>query len=126
MSFSNFLRDGLSDHALGRTDFVAPLTLYFGLSRADPGFTGTANSEHSGDAYARVALPNSDNLFAAAVAGIKRTNAAITFPEASGSWGLVSFATIWTAVTSVVPLRTVGTASSKPITIRLLSPVFRL
>ncbi len=100
MAFSNTLRNAMQDQAFGRSSFLNPTTLYIGLSRVEPGFDAATNSEHSGDAYARVAVINSADNWDASAAGVKRNTNAITFPEASGSWGLVSHATLWTATTS--------------------------
>jgi len=100
MPFSDQLRHSILNHVLGGSGNVNQTTLWIGLSRADPGFDGSTNSEPSGNAYARVAVVNSNNVWALAASGVKRNNAAITFPEATGSWGLVTDATLWTNATS--------------------------
>jgi len=110
MSFSDQLRESLLDQAFGGSGNINPATLYIGLSRIEPGFDGSANSEQSGNGYVRVAVVNSDNIWGATAAGVKQNNAAITFPEATGSWGLVSHATVWTATTSDGPLAYWGSA----------------
>ena len=58
-------------------------SLYLALFTAAPTSTG-AGTEVSGSAYARQALS-----FAAASAGQKVSNAAVTFPSATGSWGTI-------------------------------------
>lgn len=100
MPFSNQLIHSILDQVMGGSGNVNPSTLWVGLSRADPGFDGSTNSEPSGNGYARVAVVNSGNVWAAAASRVKRNSAAITFPEATGSWGLVSDATLWTNATS--------------------------
>lgn len=100
MSFSDQLRHSMLNQAFGGSGDLNPSTLWVGLSRAEPGFTAATNSEPSGNAYARVAVVNSDNNWAAAASGVKQNNAAITFPEATGSWGLVTHATVWIDPTS--------------------------
>lgn len=100
MSFSDQLRDSLLDQAFGGSGDVNPTTMYIGLSRVEPGFDGSVNSEPVGNAYARVAIVNSSNIWAAAASGVKRNAAVITFPEATGSWGSVTHATVWIDPTS--------------------------
>ena len=100
MSFSDQLRESLLDQAFGGSGDVNPTTMWIGLSRVEPGFDGSVNSEPSGNAYARVAVVNSSNNWGATAAGVKRNAAAFTFPAATGSWGLVSHATVWIDPTS--------------------------
>ncbi len=100
MAFSNTLRNAMQDQAFGRSSFLNPTTLYVGLSTAEPGFDAAALAEPSGGAYARVAVINSADNWDGSAAGVKRNTNAITFPEATASWGLVSHATIFTATTS--------------------------
>jgi len=100
MAFSDTLRNAMLDQAFGNSSFLSVTTLYVGLSRAEPGFDASVNSEPSGNSYARVAVVNSVNNWAVGASGVKRNQTAFTFPEATGSWGLVSHATVWTAVTS--------------------------
>ena len=100
MAFSDTRRNAMQDQAFGRSSFLNPTTLYVGLSTAEPGFAGASLAEPSGGAYARVAVINSADNWDSSAAGVKRNTNAITFPEATASWGLVSHATIFTAVTS--------------------------
>ncbi len=100
MSFSDELRQAILDASFGGSGNLDVNTFHIGLSRVEPGFDGSANSEPVGNAYARVTFVNSDNNWAAAASGVKQNAAAITFPEASGSWGLVSHLTVWIDPTS--------------------------
>jgi len=100
MSFSDALENSVLDHIFGGPDYTRPTTVYIGLSTADPGEAAAGLAEPSGGSYARVAVVNSSNNFSAAAAGVKQNAAAVTFPEASASWGLVSHAAFWTDPTS--------------------------
>jgi len=100
MSFSDDLENKVLDHIFGGVDYTRVATVYIGLSTADPGEAAAGLAEPSGGSYARVATVNSDNNFGAAVAGVKQNNAIVTFPEATGSWGLVSHIALWTNPTS--------------------------
>lgn len=100
MSFSDDLENKVLDHIFGGGDYTRVATVYFGLSTADPGEAAAGLAEPSGNAYARVAVVNSTNNFSAAASGVKQNAAAVAFPEASGSWGLVSHVALWTDPTS--------------------------
>lgn len=92
MSFSDVLEGELLDHFFDIGAYSAP-TIYIGLSTADPGDDASGLAEPSGNGYARQAC-----------AAWTRTtstvdnDAAITFPEATGSWGTISHACIFDAV----------------------------
>jgi|TARA_B100000085_G_C18517371_1_gene502197 hypothetical protein len=96
MSFSDYLEDKVLDHVFGGTAYTAPTTLYVGL------FTSTASdsaagTEVSGNGYAR-------QTAAFTVSGTSPTTAAssanIEFPEATGSWGTITYAGIFDASSS--------------------------
>ena len=97
MSFADYWENELLDHALNDGAYTAP-TIYVGLSTADPGDNAAALAEPSGNGYARVETSASD--WAAASGGSKANAAAITFPEASGSWGTVTYVCLFDAATS--------------------------
>jgi len=95
MSFSDYLEDKILDHVFGGVAYTAPSTLYVGL------FTSTASdsaagTEVSGNGYAR-------QTAAFTVSGTTPTTAAssanIEFPEATGSWGTITYAGIFDALT---------------------------
>ena len=87
---SNYLEGKLLDHTLTATAFTPP-TIYISLFTADPGETGSFTAEigTSGTAYARQAV-----TFAAASGGTSATNATVTFPAATATWGLISHVAI--------------------------------
>lgn len=86
-SFSDYLENKLLDHIVGKTAFTMP-TVYVGVSTADPLDDDSGLAEPSGNNYARVATAGGD--WNAASGGATSNANAITFPQASGSWGTVS------------------------------------
>jgi len=76
-------------------DTLLEASLYAGVSTADPGRDGTTLAEPSGNSYARVAVDADD--WDAAADGAKTTSSVITFPEASGAWGTITYFCIFDA-----------------------------
>lgn len=93
-AMSDYLELEILDHVLGTGAYTHPSTVYLGLSVASMG-EDASGTELSGSAYARQAM-----AFAAASSGSAATNATITFPTATGSWGTVAYWSIWDAVSS--------------------------
>ena len=91
---SNYLEDALINATLRATTFTSPATVYVSLHTADPTDAGSG-TEVSGGSYARQSAS-----FAAPSNGASATNADITFPQATGSWGTVTHIGIWDASTS--------------------------
>jgi hypothetical protein len=93
MSFSDYLEDKVLNHVFGGTSYTAPTTLYVGVftSAASDAGPGT---EVSGNGYARQSV-------AFTVSGTSPTtatsSAAVEFPEATGSWGTVTYAGVFDA-----------------------------
>jgi hypothetical protein len=75
-------------------DTLLETTTYAALFVGDPEDAGT---EVSGNNYARVQCTTA--TWAAADASSKENGAAITFPEASGSWGTVDYVAFYDAAT---------------------------
>lgn len=91
MSFSNFLENKVLGHVFGATPYTAPATLYVGLFTSNPGETGSG-TEVSGGSYARQTV-------AFTVTGSQASNtAAVEFPTATASWGTITYAAIYDAV----------------------------
>ncbi len=91
MSFSNFLENKVLGHVFGATPYTAPATLYVGLFTSNPGETGSG-TEVSGGSYARQTI-------AFTVTGNQASNtAAVEFPTATASWGTITFAAIYDAL----------------------------
>lgn len=95
MSFSDYLEDKILDHVFGGTAYTAPSTLYVGLftSAASDSAAGT---ELSGSGYARQTAAFTVSGTSPTTAA---TSAAIEFPEATGSWGTITHAGVFDALT---------------------------
>ena len=81
--FTNYLENKLLDHVLNNASFTSPTTVYVGLFTAAPTDT-TSGTEVSGGSYARQVLSVST-----ASEGVVTSDADITFPQATGSWGTI-------------------------------------
>jgi hypothetical protein len=92
MSFTDFLEKKLLDHVWGGGDYVRAGTVYVGLSTTTVNDDGTGITEPSGGAYARVAVTNNVTNFPASSGSpsTKSNGTAITFPQASASWGTIT------------------------------------
>lgn len=94
MSFSDYLEDKVLNHVFGGTSYTAPTTLYVGVFTSAASDTGPG-TEVSGNGYARQSV-------AFTVSGTSPTtassSAAVEFPEATGSWGTVTYAGVFDAV----------------------------
>lgn len=86
-SASDYLEDKVLDHVTGKTAYTKP-TCYIGVSTADPLDDGSGLAEPVGNGYARVTTAGGD--WDAASGGAVANAAAITFPQASGSWGTIT------------------------------------
>lgn len=86
-SFSDYLEDELLDHVFGKGSFTPP-TIYVAVSTADPLDGGSGLAEPSGNGYARVQTTGTD-WNAASGGAIDNANA-VTFNEATGSWGTIT------------------------------------
>lgn len=89
-SFADYLENRVLDHIFGGAASSAPGTLYVGLSTTTITDAGGNITEPSGNGYARVAVTNNSTNFPNASGGAKANGTAITFPQASGSWGTVT------------------------------------
>ena len=90
---SNYLENALINVTLRNTAYTAPTTVYVALFTSDPTDAGSG-TEVSGGSYARQSAS-----FAAPSNGISSTNADITFPTATGTWGTVGWIGILDALT---------------------------
>lgn len=93
--FSDYLENELLDHVLSVGAYSAP-TIYVGLYTATPSDSG-GGTECSGGSYARV---DASSSFSAASGGSSANTSAITFPEATASWGTVTHFGIFDAATT--------------------------
>ena len=91
MGFTNFLETTLLDEVFGATNYIPPATLFVGLSTTPVTEAGVV-TEPSGNGYTRVSVLNNTTNWPAATSGdpsTKSNGTAITFPQATGSWGTV-------------------------------------
>lgn len=95
---SNFLANELLDHVFGAAAYTAPANLYFGLSTTTPTAAGGNVTEPSGGSYARVTVVNNATNFPAASGQAKSNGTAITFAEATGSWGTCTHFVLYDAL----------------------------
>jgi hypothetical protein len=108
VSFSNYLENKVLGHVFGGAAYTAPATLYVGLFTSDPGETGSG-TEVSGGSYARQTI-------AFTVTGSQASNtAAVEFPTATASWGTITYAAIYDAVSGGNLLASGALTTSKTI-----------
>jgi hypothetical protein len=89
-SFGDYWEKKVLDHIFNKAAYTAP-TIYVALSTADPTDTGSGLAEPSGNGYARKATAPADWNAAAGTNPTVTDNAnALTFNEASGSWGTIT------------------------------------
>lgn len=94
MSFSDTLEGELLDHLFDIGAAYSAPTMYVALSTADPGDDGGSIAEPVGNGYARIACSGWSR------SGNEVDNdAAVTFAEASGSWGEITYAGLFDAST---------------------------
>jgi hypothetical protein len=91
---SNYLENALINATLRNTSYTSPATVYVGLYTSDPTDANTG-TEVSGGSYARTAV-----TFGAPSNGASTNDAAVEFPQATGSWGTVGWIGILDAATS--------------------------
>ena len=90
---SDYLEVALLNATLNGTAFTAVNNPYVSLHTADPTDAGTG-TEVSGGSYARTA---SSFATASGTSGLVATDADITFPTATATWGAVGWIGLWDA-----------------------------
>lgn len=106
---SNYLENALINATLRNTSYTSPATVYLALYTSDPTDADTG-TEVSGGSYARQSI-----TFGAPSNGVSTNTAAIEFPQATGSWGTVSYVGIRDALTTGNLLYHTALDSSKTI-----------
>ena len=81
--FTQYLENKILDHVLNNTSYTSPTTVYVGLFTTAPTDT-TSGTEVSGGSYARQVLSVST-----ASDGVVTSDADVTFPQATASWGTI-------------------------------------
>jgi hypothetical protein len=90
---SDYLEVALLNATLNGTAFTAVNDPYVSLHTADPTDAGTG-TEVSGGSYARTAASFAT---ASGTSGLVATDADVTFPTATASWGTVGWIGLWDA-----------------------------
>jgi hypothetical protein len=96
-SLSNYAENKILDHLVGKTSWTMP-SIWIALSTADPTESGASIAEPSGNNYARKSTAGAD--WVAASGGACDNGNAITFNQASGSWGTITHFALFDASTS--------------------------
>ena len=91
---SDYLEVKLLNLTLNGTAFTAVNDPYVSLHTADPTDAGTG-AEVTGGSYARTAAS-----FSTATVGVVATDADVTFPTATATWGVVGWIGLWDAASS--------------------------
>ena len=97
MSFSDTSEGYLLDWLFTLAAPTAPTTIYVALSTADPGETGASIAEPSGNGYARQSSGIGTDNWTRTAGSVANDNV-ITFPEATGSWGTITYFALYSAV----------------------------
>jgi len=92
--FGDYWEDAILNHIFGKAGY-APGTIYVALSTAEPGDDGSGLNEPVGGGYARVATSAND-WNGASGGQISNVND-ITFPQATSSWGTISYVALFDA-----------------------------
>ena len=102
MSFSQHTAQALLNYMFGKTsNFDTNPTIHVALSTTAPAEDGTNVTEPVGNAYARVATVAGDwNDATDADPSLLDNLNAITFPQASGSWGTCTHFALYDALTA--------------------------
>lgn len=96
MSKSNYQENWALDASLGSGD---PATYFVALSTADPGEAGAGIAEPAVGGYGRIAVTNNEANFPTAVGGSKSNAVEILFAIPTASWGLITDAALFDALT---------------------------
>lgn len=89
MNASNYLENKLLGLLFGSTAYSVPANLYIALFTAAPDDTG-GGTEVAGGSYARAAVTNNSTNFPVPTTGTSSNANAITFAQATASWGTVT------------------------------------
>jgi hypothetical protein len=108
---SDYLENAMLNLTLNGTAFTAISTPYVSLHTADPTDAGTG-TEVSGGSYART---SASFATASGTSGSVATDADVTFPTATASWGTVTHIGIWDASSAGNLLYHTALDSSKTI-----------
>lgn len=123
MTFSNTFENEILDAMLGEAEILGS-TLQIALSTTDPLEDGSGLSEPSGNGYARVSVGNNSTYWNVASGGQKTNKIDIVFPEATGSWGIIThWAILDNGNFKIYGLITDSSGNAAPITVVNLDTV---
>lgn len=101
---STYLEGKFIDHLFRTTSYTRPATIYIALFDTTASLAnleaGTLTGEISGGSYSRVAFGPADANWNAATDGVTSNASAITFTQATASWGTVRYVAIMDASTA--------------------------
>lgn len=92
-SFCDLWEEKVLKHLFGISAYSAPTTVWVAVCTGGVTDAGVANGEPSGNSYTRVAITNNGSYWDySQVGGLTKiaNHAAVTFPQASGSWGTLT------------------------------------
>ncbi len=93
--FSNYWRNKLLSHGMGKEVYSAPANYYVGLSATDPGADGLGLSEPVGGSYTRVVTDSGDWSDVSSFQ-IQNTST-IQFDKATSAWGTMAYFAVFDA-----------------------------
>jgi hypothetical protein len=94
-------------------DAIFAATTYWALSTTTPAADGTNVTEPVGNNYARATVAAAS--MSAAASGAIDNAAVVTFNEASGSWGTVTYVLVYDVVSGGTPRYAISLTASKTI-----------
>lgn len=97
---SNYLEEKLVDHVVRNVAYTSPTTVYVALFTAVTDAEAGTGTEVSGGSYARVPV----TFGAQATPGVTDNSATVTFPQATASWGTITHAALFDALSGGNPL----------------------
>lgn len=87
--FTTALEEDIIDHVFGAATYTPATNHYIALYTAAPTDAG-GGTEATGGSYARVTVTNNATTWPASTSGAKANGIALTFPQATASWGVVT------------------------------------
>lgn len=109
---TNYLANAVLNHVFKNTPLSQFTNLYVGLSTSNPTDTGSLTGEPTGNGYARVV----HNSWTVSTTGTSENNGAITFAEATGSWGTITHGFLIDGITAGNMLLYAALTSSQNVT----------
>ena len=112
-SFGDYLENALLNHVFMGSAYTQPTNIFVALSTTNPTDSGSGITEPSSGSYARKSTAGSD--WGTASGGTLDNANAITFVEATGSWGTLTHFALYDHLTAGNMLSHGALSSSKTI-----------